>query len=73
MLFIIYHSKNLLQVTSITASFSMQLTFMVEEEEQVQSFVAALLLWLYIIDVPEPLKYTVFRLEDTLVSFRELQ
>lgn len=51
----------------------MQLTFMVEEEEQVQSVVAALLLWLYIIDVPEPLKYTVFRLEDTLVSFRELQ
>lgn len=51
----------------------MQLTFMVEEEKQVQSIVADLLLWLYIIDVPEPLKYAVFRLEDTLVSFRELQ
>lgn len=34
---------------------------------------ADLPLQLYIIDVPDPLKYTVFWLEDTLVSFRELQ
>lgn len=48
----------------------MQLTFILEEEEQVQSIVADLLLWLLIIDVAEPQKY---RLEDTLVSFTELQ
>ncbi len=46
---------------------------MVEEEKQIQSVMADLLLWFYIIDVQEPLKYTVFRLEDTLVSFRDLQ
>lgn len=34
---------------------------------------ADLLLWLYIIDVPEPLEYTALRLKDTLVSFREVQ
>lgn len=51
----------------------MQLTFMVEEEKQIQNVMADLLLRLYIIDIQEPLKYTVFRLEDTLVSFRELQ
>lgn len=47
----------------------MQLPFILEEEEQVQSIVADLLLWLFIIDVAEPQKY---RLEDTLVSFIEL-
>lgn len=46
---------------------------MVGEEKQIQSVMGDLLLQLYIIDVREPLKYTVFRLEDTLVSFRELQ
>lgn len=34
---------------------------------------AELPLWLYINDVPKPLKYTVISLEDTLVSSRELQ
>lgn len=51
----------------------MQLTFMVEEEKQIQSVVADPPLRLYIIDVAEPLNYTVFRLQDTLVSFREVQ
>lgn len=54
-------------------SYSVKLTFVVEEEKQIQSFMADLLLWLSIIDVPEPLKYTVFRLQDTLVSFSKLQ
>lgn len=46
---------------------------MVGEEKQIQSVMEDLLLQLYIIDVREPLKYTVFRLEDSLVSFRQLQ
>lgn len=45
----------------------------VEEEKPIQSIMADLPLRSYIIDAPEPLKYTVFSLKDTLVSFRELQ
>lgn len=40
---------------------------MVEKERQMRRIIADILLWLYIIDVPEP------SLEDTPVSFRELQ
>lgn len=54
-------------------NYSLQLTFMGEEEKKIQNIIAGLLLWLYIIDAPESLKYTLFRLKHTLVSFRAPQ